>query len=645
MSEPKEKDQGDRSLLLPIDKALLSPPDAQRVRNAGAGEIKAMQALNKNAHNGSAGGDQDESMQIVSPKIGGGFSVIAERPQDKQIATEAGGERSLAAQIVEQENTSSIVAAEAKKNPCAEPVSLFLEHINKMVPGPEKETFRQLARAQAADISPEMKSKMERLDQVRQQIADPSLDEGGTHQALAPEMLKGKVEHSHVLPAEQPLTNTPDGWLTAGQKIAVLPPEMQAKIIATGLMAGIQQHRHDEHERHWGALIGSVQGAGNVAANLAKIADFSAYCIIGDHERAGEIGHEFGTALGQTTVSGLKLFGSMQKYSYDIGYTGDYAKPVKDVVAVGDLLNHQWSELSPREQERRKYQLITEMTADGLLAAGGAQAIGKAKKFTEVLDVIAEQAGRTAGRGIEASNKAVRAVENAVDDLMQPEIALPGGGKMKLRDLGENNAAMSASDDLGGGAKPKDVQSGKSDKPLEVTKEALDNPEGLAKLAKKFGISMPPKDTYVFAGEKDAVSAEAAARRLNLTVEQLKNLDEAFLAAQKLERVPDYRDAFFNRYPGLIPIADRLYVHHAVPKWVLKEHPGLFTAKEINDVLYLRGIYEGVNNTLHQRVIHGEWREFTKQYPNPSRREILAKVREIDKLYGHQFAPTEGDGL
>jgi len=172
--------------------------------------------------------------------------------------------------------------------------------------------------------------------------------------------------------------------------------------------------------------------------------------------------------------------------------------------------------------------------------------------------------------------------------------------------------------------------------------KALDKPEGLAKLAKKFGISMPPRDTYVFVGEKTALSAEAAAKRRSIKPEHLKILDDTSLAAQKLERVPDYRDAFFNRYPGLIPIADRICVHHGIPKWLLKEQVGLFTATEINDVSVLRGIYKSVNDQMHNREIHNVWRQFKKEYPNPTRHDVLDKLAEIDSDYGMFFVPTEG---
>ncbi|MCC7527303.1 MAG: hypothetical protein IT342_02200, partial [Candidatus Melainabacteria bacterium] len=177
------------------------------------------------------------------------------------------------------------------------------------------------------------------------------------------------------------------------------------------------------------------------------------------------------------------------------------------------------------------------------------------------------------------------------------------------------------------------------------TAEALESSEGLAKLAKKFGINMPPRDTYVFAGEKDAVSAEAAANRLGITKEELANLDETALVGKTLERVPDYRDAFFNAHPGLLPIADRLVIHHGLPKWLLKgEYQGLFTAKEINDVKNLRGIYSSVNYELHNRQIHNRWLEFQADFPKATKQQVLDWFHNIDDEFGRFFAPVEGKG-
>jgi hypothetical protein len=230
----------------------------------------------------------------------------------------------------------------------------------------------------------------------------------------------------------EPPTNNSDGWLAAGQTVAALPLDKQAQVILSGLSAGLEQYRLDEREREWGAIIGSVQGVGNVAVNLAKIADFSAYCITGDKVRAAQMVEEFGTALGQTVVSGVRLFEATQKYSYDVGYSGDYAKPLRDFLAVGKLLNNEWSQLPPREQERRKYEIMSQMVADGLVGTAGAQAIGKAKTLTEVLDNVAEQAARASGHGIDAVKGTAGKILNAVDDLIQPEFITPDGQNMRL---------------------------------------------------------------------------------------------------------------------------------------------------------------------------------------------------------------------
>jgi hypothetical protein len=253
-----------------------------------------------------------------------------------------------------------------------------------------------------------------------------------------------QIEHIDQTEINTPygaLTNTPDGWLAAGQRIAGLPLNKQTQIILSGLSAGAEQCQLDERERQWGAIIGSVEGVGNVAINLAKIADFSAYCAIGDKARAAQMGEEFGTALGQTVASGVRLFEATQKYSYDVGYSGDYAKPARDLMATGKILNDEWSQLPPREQERRKYEILSQMVADGLVGTAGAQAIGKAKTLTEVLDTVAEQVAKSSAHGIEHTEKTAGKIANIINDLLAPELAIAGGGKTKLPKLesGEEN--------------------------------------------------------------------------------------------------------------------------------------------------------------------------------------------------------------
>ena len=451
MSNAEQKEQGDRRLeAVPVVKPL-QQADAQAARNAGASDVQAVQAMNPNRHNGSAGGDQELSFELIAyGKEGFGKVVAARQPERLNAQSDK----------KDQMDTGTMLAVEAKTNPAAEPVKLFKEWLNKQPESPQKEALSQEVRQQAADLSPEMKARMEHLAAIRRKIDEAGLEEGGIHQAITPEMasrtkLEGQVRH------DQPLESTADGWLEAGRRISELPINKQLQVIGSGLMAGYQQYQADERERTWGRIIGTTEGLGAVAVNLATIAEFTCDCIAGNKERAAERGGKFGEAVGQTLVSGVKLFQDADAYLFKVGFDGDYGRPFRDLVTVGVALNDRWAQLPPREQERVKYKLITEMAADGLIGAGGAKAIGKAKVFTEVLDAIALEAKTTTRATIEGGKRAARAVGSAIDNLTQPEVEIPGVGKVKYpRDFGKPadkpliHVLMSQADDLSGASRP-----------------------------------------------------------------------------------------------------------------------------------------------------------------------------------------------
>lgn len=501
MSNAEHKEQGDRRLQAVPEAKALQSQDAQAARVARATDVQAAQDLNKNKHNGSAGGDQELSFELVAYGAEGAGKVVAARRPERvetismqelilkgrsgdQFASSVVQQMRAADQLPAQQreqllaklqdtadkaygrkdatkgpasdqqdqmDTGAILSLEAKKNPAAVPVSLFKDWVEKEPEGPTKEALRQEVRQQAAGLSPEMQARMAHREELWKKIAAAGLDQGGVYQAVAPEkqQLAGRVEKS------EPPTNTTGGWLEAGRQIAQLPLDKQIQVIGAGLIAGVQQYQHDERERQWGQLIGTVQGAGEVLVNLATIAEFSSDVVCGNKARAMERGEQFGKALGETVVSGVRLFQATQKYSYEVGYTGDYGRLFRDLANVGMALNDRWSQLPPREQERIKYKLMTEMAADGLMGAGGAKAIGKAKVFTEVLDAIAIEAKTATKATLHAGKRAAKAIGDVVKDLTQPELALPGGGRMKFRgDFGKSpHVLMSQADDLGGAAK------------------------------------------------------------------------------------------------------------------------------------------------------------------------------------------------
>ena len=252
------------------------------------------------------------------------------------------------------------------------------------------------------------------------------------------------------------LRNTPDGWLEAGRRIAELPLDKQFEIIGSGLAAGVNQYQHEENQRSWGRLIGTVQGIGEVSVNLAKIADFSAALILNDEERAGKMGAEFGQALGETIVGGVKLFNAADQYLFNIGFTGDYAKPFRDIVELGNAMNEKWESLPPKEQERIKFKLLTELGADTLIGGAGIHSAGKAGKFTEFLDDIAEEMAKQGTKTLEGAKSRAKAIKESIEDLMLPEAVTPDGQRIKIRTHREtpDNAVYSQVHNPDGSGRP-----------------------------------------------------------------------------------------------------------------------------------------------------------------------------------------------
>lgn len=379
-----------------LDDSVIQNQEANEVRTAQAKDVKSALDSNPNKHDGSAGGNDLESIQIVALDGSGLQKIIAERPK----------------KTIEQK-----VAPRAEVG----------QH--------------------SKDVSPSIKAQVEKLQAIRQQIDQAGLENGGIHSAITPERAKALLE-GHI--EKEQLTDYPD-WLSVTQKIADLPLDKQLEVIGAGLMAGLEQYSSDERQRTWGRIIGTTEGIGNVAVNIATIAEFICDVIAGNKKRASARGEEFGKAIGETIVGGIKLFEAADQYLFNIGFTGDYSKPFVDLANFGQALNNKWRSLSPLEQERIKSRFITEMATDSLIGAGGAKAISKAKVFTEVLDAVAleSKAARCAVKGIgkqvavdikgmsqdvrHAGQNVVQYINDLLRDFQTAELAIPGGGQIKIR--------------------------------------------------------------------------------------------------------------------------------------------------------------------------------------------------------------------
>ncbi|MGD9681634.1 MAG: hypothetical protein AB7W16_10655 [Candidatus Obscuribacterales bacterium] len=249
-------------------------------------------------------------------------------------------------------------------------------------------------------------------------------------------------------------------WLEAGKRLARLPLDQQMEILGKSLKAGTDHYLWEQKERFWGSAIGTVQGVGEVVVNLARVTDFAAAVIKGDKEAAGKAGAEFGESLGKTIVGGVRLFYAADQYLFNIGYTGDYAKPFRDIATIGQHLDQQWRDLPPREQERIKSKLAAALLADAAIGAGSAKIISKAGTFTEILDTVACEAGAAIGA---KSPKALKAVTEAIDKVAErlPDMKKARSGlarSEKEAKAGRLNPEVSTSDVIDNSGIPGEIR-------------------------------------------------------------------------------------------------------------------------------------------------------------------------------------------
>ncbi len=297
-------------------------------------------------------------------------------------------------------DSATLMAITAESDPAIMPVALLRQYADALPEGhADKGRLTDLSRQQAAALSPEFANRYDRQD--GSVLLDISVSKGDS---------------------------SPANWLEAGQMIAQLPIEQQFAVIGTALSEGFKQYSYEERERHIGQLIGTVQGVGDVLQFYATISDFAYDIIARKEERLQERGAKLADALVNTTLAGIGLFNLAHDYCYNIGYSGDYYKPFRDVVSLGNAIDTNWKSLPPREQERIKAQLITNLLADGIVTASGAKTISKLPKMTEVLNDLALEAKASAASLKNVSAKAANHLAEALEDIFKLP---PGTGGLR----------------------------------------------------------------------------------------------------------------------------------------------------------------------------------------------------------------------
>lgn len=402
MSE-KKAEKSENSPKIPD--AVLESPDAHGAKNSGKAEITSVEKLRTNQSDGSLRrfsgidlSDQDQSIEITY------CEKSASRTNKLTEAELLKNERQAA--IDAQSGTIEEMRHAVKTTPALEPILALREHAEGLPPGQDRDKFRDLANSQAKELSPDMAAYLNARDH-------------GTSSAGVGDVLKGKVTENHLgSDLEQ-----------AFGELGKLPLDKQISVLSAGFMAGYEQYQNDERDRTWGRMIGAVEGLGSALTGVATVVDFGGAVIWNNKEVAGEIAEQFGTALGTVTFSGIRIFAASDKCLYDTGASGDYSLPFRQIAAAGGALNEQWANLPPKEQERIKYRLITEFAADALMSAGCAQAVGKAKTFTDVLDALAVNAVES---GVGTFNRSKKALSASIQEFFTPEYSYAGIGKLKV---------------------------------------------------------------------------------------------------------------------------------------------------------------------------------------------------------------------
>ena len=248
---------------------------------------------------------------------------------------------------------------------------------------------------------------------------------GGIHKAI--------TDNTYDKNSEKP-EKTEQDWQSIVEKVSHLPVEIQFQIIGTGLQSFNNEIERQKLEIAIGTIEGigegfkSIgEGIGSLANGLGQIGQFSVD-VMTNNPRSLETGAQAGEAIGKTLVGGVRIFQMSNDYLYDIGFTGDYSKPFRDISNLGQELDRRWKELTPREQARLAAKLTTENLGSFAIPFGASK-IAKSHRITTALEDFA-LASKQAGS--KASEKVVDSIASVIDDLTDfvspTEELVPAGG-------------------------------------------------------------------------------------------------------------------------------------------------------------------------------------------------------------------------
>lgn len=646
MADVEEK--GERR---PVEsRALENQPEAQAARVAGVHDVKAAQALNQNAHNGSAGGDQNESIELVMPKASGGYDVLASRikaPEKPEEPTPKPKAEPLTVDFLKAKAQQGDIWAksfmpeleQAYRLPQGATQDLLIGQVLKKAevifrpedrvkaqPEPQSEDQSQTSTgtiiAKQAEKNPAVEPVKALYDWAYKLEPGPQKEK---HQQLAREQLvalepqtKGTLDALdqrrqlaaeqedcgvHELPRKQkePMqghVSYPDKEMEGVRRLTPEDFKKLAKAMEAGGPAAEESIRQTTQE----ILVRTGESSRDtMLAGINLVVGLLKYDrdLLLNPEQARKDASKAGEGLGLLLLAGAQMSVGISMTAEEAKQSGDYSLPLR---RTGEALNRWYEKQTPADQ----MAIVSEISAGFGVAAFSAEG-NKLRKPGAFMEFLQEGIA-VLPRNPEAERKALEALTGVFK------------GRQVLKEA---------------------VAVGRVEKAGEVVKEAQE---------KGLGDHIMAMVRYFEHGKKKSVAGEYAAQKAGVTTKQeLEALTDAQLKAVGLERVAEhYSDAFYKAYPHLESMRSKLQVHHALPQRLLeKKHAGLFSAQEVNDLKYLSGIPNDARigkDRVHQ-LITNSWKEWLESNTNPTREQVLEHMRNLDQEYGRFFVPPLEKGV
>jgi hypothetical protein len=446
------EEKGDRGIRGRSEGVSLQAPDAQAARVAGASEVKAFQGLNKNAHNGSAGGDQNLSFELVAIRDDGISKVVAARQPERlesismeELILKGRSGDKFAVSMVQQMRAAADlrdeqrIKVQAKLQDTADKMygrctgEGSLSEQSKRLENIDTQTMKALAPSnEVARSALEMRASIE-----KHVPAGPERDRliAQLKTDITP-ILKEHVEQNVYREQE------PNEWeafnnLTGNQQRAVI------EAFQTGSNIG-----QEAYEKQIQAVAESVpKGFYNVGKGLYDSGIQAGTFLIEAAQRPEKIpeaAQKLSESLSTAIASGVKISQVVANYGQETAQSGDYSRPLRDLQTVTTLANERW-EATPLEKRTEKAsELIAEMGIGSVV--GAADRLAKSGKVIDALEDLAKYAKDLTASGRE---KVRQAVGSFLDDIFQPQAITPDGRKIAIPPKSRDNYLMSKADDLG----------------------------------------------------------------------------------------------------------------------------------------------------------------------------------------------------